>query len=91
MNHHLPGMFMRLLLFGLISLGAWQIGDTHPAAAQFKTKVNPKDGLSYIWISPGTFQMGCSPDDSCREEGLLDWTDAGDAGGIQQGGGHQSE
>jgi len=27
-------------------------------------RVNPKDGLHYIWIPPGTFQMGCSPGDS---------------------------
>jgi formylglycine-generating enzyme required for sulfatase activity len=24
---------------------------------------NPKDGLQYIWVAPGTFQMGCSPGD----------------------------
>jgi formylglycine-generating enzyme required for sulfatase activity len=29
--------------------------------AQKPTKVNPKDGLTYVWIPPGTFQMGCSP------------------------------
>jgi len=28
------------------------------------TKVNPKDGLTYLWIQPGTFQMGCSTGDS---------------------------
>jgi formylglycine-generating enzyme required for sulfatase activity len=28
------------------------------------TKVNEKDGLLYVWIPPGTFQMGCSPGDS---------------------------
>jgi len=28
------------------------------------TKVNPKDGLTYAWIPPGTFLMGCSPGDS---------------------------
>ena len=26
-------------------------------------RVNPKDGLTYAWIPPGTFQMGCSPGD----------------------------
>lgn len=25
---------------------------------------NPKDGLKYVWIPPGTFVMGCSPGDS---------------------------
>jgi sulfatase modifying factor 1 len=28
------------------------------------TRVNPKDGLTYVWISPGTFTMGCSTGDS---------------------------
>ena len=27
-------------------------------------KVNPKDGLKYVWIPPGSFQMGCSPGDT---------------------------
>jgi formylglycine-generating enzyme required for sulfatase activity len=27
-------------------------------------RVNPKDGLTYVWIAPGTFTMGCSPGDS---------------------------
>ncbi len=26
-------------------------------------RTNPKDGLRYVWIPPGTFQMGCSPGD----------------------------
>ena len=25
------------------------------------TKTNPDDGLSYVWVPPGDFQMGCSP------------------------------
>ena len=33
-------------------------------AIEVQTKVNPKDRLNYAWIPPGTFQMGCSPDDS---------------------------
>jgi serine/threonine-protein kinase len=32
-------------------------------------EVNPKDGLKYVWIPPGTFMMGCSPGDSeCGSE-----------------------
>jgi formylglycine-generating enzyme required for sulfatase activity len=27
-------------------------------------KVNPKDGLKYVWIPPGSFNMGCSPGDT---------------------------
>jgi formylglycine-generating enzyme required for sulfatase activity len=33
-----------------------------------KTKVNPKDGLTYVWIPPGTFMMGCSPSDTECED-----------------------
>ena len=29
-----------------------------------QTEVNPTDGLTYVWIPPGTFQMGCSPSDT---------------------------
>ena len=32
-------------------------------------KINPKDGLTYIWIPPGSYMMGCSPmDNDCRKE-----------------------
>lgn len=29
-----------------------------------EVRVNPKDGLKYVWIPPGTFMMGCSPGDN---------------------------
>jgi formylglycine-generating enzyme required for sulfatase activity len=33
-----------------------------------KTKVNQKDGLTYVWIPPGRFTMGCSRGDAdCRD------------------------
>jgi formylglycine-generating enzyme required for sulfatase activity len=36
-----------------------------PAALAAGTKkVNPKDGLTYVWIPAGTFMMGCSPGDN---------------------------
>lgn len=34
-----------------------------------RVRVNPKDGLEYVWIPPGIFLMGCSPDDKeCLED-----------------------
>ena len=30
---------------------------------QVKLAVSPQDGQRYVWIPPGTFEMGCSPDD----------------------------
>jgi formylglycine-generating enzyme required for sulfatase activity len=37
-----------------------------PAPKPGEVKENPKDGLKYVWIPPGTFTMGCSPgDDNC--------------------------
>jgi len=33
------------------------------------SKINPKDGLTYVWIPPGTFMSGCSPGDKqCKED-----------------------
>jgi formylglycine-generating enzyme required for sulfatase activity len=32
-------------------------------AAIMTPRTNPKDGLSYVWIPPGKFIMGCSPGD----------------------------
>jgi formylglycine-generating enzyme required for sulfatase activity len=34
-----------------------------PVMRTGQTKVIPKDGLTYVWIEPGTFIMGCSPGD----------------------------
>jgi len=34
-----------------------------------EVRVNPNDGLKYVWIPPGSFQMGCSPGDTeCGSE-----------------------
>jgi formylglycine-generating enzyme required for sulfatase activity len=33
-----------------------------------ETRRNPKDGLIYVWIPPGTYAMGCSADSEC-----FDW------------------
>jgi len=35
-------------------------------------RLNRKDGLKYVWIPPGSFEMGCSPgDNECFEEEKL--------------------
>jgi formylglycine-generating enzyme required for sulfatase activity len=39
------------------------------APAAGTVRENPKDGLKYVWIPPGTFVMGCSPGDSeCKAD-----------------------
>jgi formylglycine-generating enzyme required for sulfatase activity len=46
----------------VVAVAVWilAVRETH------KTRLNSKDGLTYVWILPGTFTMGCSPDDSER-------------------------
>ncbi len=45
------------------------VGVQPPQPAPGTTKVNSKDGLIYSWIPPGTFMMGCSPNDVlCKPE-----------------------
>jgi formylglycine-generating enzyme required for sulfatase activity len=39
-----------------------------PARQAGATRVNAKDGLTYVWIPPGTFQMGCSVEDTECED-----------------------
>jgi uncharacterized protein (TIGR03437 family) len=36
----------------------------NPAAQPGSVRVNPQDGLNYVWIPVGTYTMGCSPGDS---------------------------
>ncbi len=43
-----------------------------PASVQgagVQSRMNARDGQRYVWIPPGTFQMGCSPgDNECSED-----------------------
>src|ERR1700722_5163772 len=43
-----------------ILLTAIFAGQTGAQPAAGTSKVNPKDGLTYIWIPPATFRMGCT-------------------------------
>jgi formylglycine-generating enzyme required for sulfatase activity len=41
----------------------------HRQLVAVTTKVNPKDGLKYVWIPPGRFTMGCSEGDTeCEDD-----------------------
>lgn len=42
---------------------------TPPAGPKLKTWLSPADELTYVWIPPGTFIMGCSVQDSeCKDD-----------------------
>jgi formylglycine-generating enzyme required for sulfatase activity len=55
-----------------LELRASSIGLTRPSSAAVapgSVRLNPKDDLNYVWIPPGTFQMGCSPGDTeCNDD-----------------------
>ena len=46
---------MAAILAGLTATGDAQTPEPQSA----REKVNPKDGLTYVWIPPGSFEMGC--------------------------------
>ncbi len=42
---------------------------SNPSNTKPQPWVNPKDGLTYVWIPPGSFTMGCSPGDTeCKPD-----------------------
>jgi len=63
-NHVRRLGFWALVLLLFSAIVAWRLGMAPSVRAQAKTKVNSRDGLTYAWIPPGKFRMGCSPDDS---------------------------
>ena len=56
-------MFRELALLSLLAgdPALMQDGLGPPPQPASQTKVNPKDGLTYVWIKPGTLMMGCVP------------------------------
>jgi formylglycine-generating enzyme required for sulfatase activity len=57
---------MAVVALILIVAGVWYF--LQHGAKKGEVRVNPKDGLKYVWIPPGTFMMGCSPgDDDCYD------------------------
>ena len=65
------GMVLLVVIAGGIWYFSWtarQLRWAVPGRTPGETKVNPRDGLKYVWIPAGTFQMGCSPGDSQCED-----------------------
>ena len=62
--HGRLGQLWLLSMAVLVAVFAWRGAEASRVAGYGQTKVNPYDGLRYVRISPGTFRMGCSPDDS---------------------------
>ena len=62
---HVPNLLPALAVSALLclgqSLGAQQRTNTDPEPGSFSA--NPVDGQEYAWIPPGSFRMGCVPDD----------------------------
>jgi formylglycine-generating enzyme required for sulfatase activity len=57
-----------VLAVTILIVALWIPNTARPVYAQIKSKLNPKDGLTYIWIAPGAFQMGCSDGDTeCKD------------------------
>ncbi len=64
-NWKLPVTLLFLLVTDLPSDGQVPAQVTaKPALKAGSVIENPKDGLKYVWIPPGTFRMGCSVGDT---------------------------
>src|SRR5579863_5081322 len=70
-----PGPLMKLRFLILLTVFARIAAPATPQQAQEppakehlptpgQVGENPRDGLKYVWVPPGTFMMGCSPGDN---------------------------
>jgi formylglycine-generating enzyme required for sulfatase activity len=56
--------FVALGMGALVLIVAGALYFSHHGVKEGEVRVNPHDGLKYVWIPPGTFMMGCSPGDN---------------------------
>lgn len=60
-----------MILCAAIVVGAVTAARAQTAQPAVGTrKINPKDGLTYVWIPPGTFRMGCLGPAAGRTRGM---------------------
>ena len=61
-------LLLTFLLYSCANPAVSQTRATIHKDATIRTRLNAKDGMTYVWIAPGSFQMGCSPGDECYDE-----------------------
>lgn len=61
----LPACLVALTTLAIVgsSAGCGRPSGMAPGTRAGETRVNPKDGQTYVWIPPGQFLMGCVPGD----------------------------
>jgi TonB family protein len=64
-----PAIRDTAVITGAYSSNAPQAAAVRPAVPQVSTMVHPKDGLTYVWIAPGSFATGCSEGDTECDSG----------------------
>ena len=58
-----------IICFFIVSVNAQQEPTTRRDSLGKGVEINPQDGMCYVLIPPGTYQMECSPDDrDCQDE-----------------------
>jgi eukaryotic-like serine/threonine-protein kinase len=65
---NLPGTLAKRVLHAQAAQ-AKGVPATDPSLKMGQTRVNRRDNLTYVWIAPGAYRMGCSEVDSaCRDD-----------------------
>ena len=67
-GHICSRSFSVIAILVLLSAGRAQNRNEQGGLSSRETQTNQRDGLAYVWVPPGGFQMGCSIDDTeCKE------------------------
>ena len=64
---HLRALAIWLVVSALVAPAA-RAASEDPALAPGTVSTSPRDGLPYVLVPPGTFEMGCVPGDDCGDD-----------------------